>query len=332
MISSYVCPNTKSPLFSHSSGGRGLVTENGVYYAYIEAGGGKDIPDFRSAQVLGDSENYNLKIYDQSFSVERYRNELNWLLATFNETETLFRRRNVAKLKLHKGDHVLITACGLGGDIQPIAEAVGPEGKVYVQDLAPEMVLEATRQTDLLMIATENIHFSVGDAAHLPFADGKFDAAFHFGGINLFDDIKLSIGEMERVVKNGGMVVFGDESVGPWLRDTDYGRAAICNNSLWEVKTPIDLLPPKAINVELSWVLGSCFYLIAFQVSSAGPYMNMDVPHIGLRGGSMRTRYFGRIEGVREESKRLVFEEAAKNKLSVHNWLEEAILEKLSKK
>ena len=31
--------------------------------------------------------------------------------------------------------------------------------------------------------------------------------------------------------------------------------------------------------------------------------MNMNVPHIGPRRGSMRTRYFGKLEGIDEELK-----------------------------
>src|SRR3546814_8144504 len=60
-----------------------------------------------------------------------------------------------------------------------------------------------------------NLFFSVSDACHLPFEDRFFDAAFHFGGINLFDDVEGAIGEMNRVVKPGGRVVFGDEGIGP---------------------------------------------------------------------------------------------------------------------
>src|SRR3546814_5164791 len=78
-----------------------------------------------------------------------------------------------------------------------------------------------------------NLFFSVSDACHLPFEDRFFDAAFHFGGINLFEDVEGAIGEMNRVVKPGGRVVFGDEGIGPWLRDTEFGRIVVNNNPLW---------------------------------------------------------------------------------------------------
>jgi SAM-dependent methyltransferase len=316
------------PLFVDSEA-NGLVTQDGVLYPFISVG--ENIPDFLSACALGDMQKINLDIYNQSYSVERYRNELDWLYATFGEDESSFRQRNLAKLDIRCGHKILVTGCGLGSDIKPIAEAVGIEGAVYAQDLAPEMAIAAANYAKTFLFDTGNIHFSVSDAQSLPFADGFFDGVFHFGGINLFENIRLSIGEMARVTRPGGRVIFGDESVGPWLRDTDYGRAAICNNSLWKVRTPIDLLPPNATDVNLTWVLGNCFYLISFQVSVDGPYMNMDVAHKGARGGSIRTRYFGQLEGVSAASKNFVIEDARRRKISVFQWLEEAIQEKSGK-
>lgn len=71
--------------------------------------------------------------------------------------------------------------------------------------------------------------------------------------------------------------------------------------------------------------VGPLFYLIEFEVSDTGPEMNMDIPHKGPRGGTMRSRYFGRLEGVSEASKAFVQEDAARLGISVHEWLERAI-------
>ena len=321
----YVCPKTKKSLFVNGEGNE-LANEDGIAYPLMNIGRG--IPNFLSAYSLGESQKINLDIYNQSFSVERYRNELAWLYATFGEDESSFRRRNLEKLQLRIGQRILVTGCGLGSDLRPIAEAVGVDGEVYAQDLAPEMVISSAKSVELFPFDIANIHLSVSDAQSLPFADRFFDGVFHFGGINLFDDVRLSIHEMARVTKPGGRVVFGDESVGPWLRETDYGCAAICNNSLWKVAAPIHLLPEKVTDVNLTWVFGNCFYLISFLVSVDGPYMNMDVPHIGPRGGSMRTRYYGQLEGVSAASKRHVIEDAKKRQISVFQWLEEAIQER----
>lgn len=59
------------------------------------------------------------------------------------------------------------------------------------------------------------MEFSVGNASYLPFPDGFFDAAYHFGGLNLFTDKKRALAEMTRVVKRGGKVVAADEGLAP---------------------------------------------------------------------------------------------------------------------
>jgi hypothetical protein len=51
----------------------------------------------------------------------------------------------------------------------------------------------------------------------------------------------------------------------------------------------------------------------------------MDIAHKGRRGGSMRTRYFGQLEGVTAESKKFVLEDSERMGISIHDWLEQVI-------
>ena len=41
---------------------------------------------------------------------------------------------------------------------------------------------------------------------------------------------------MERVVKNGGSITYGDEGIAPWLRNTIYSEMLINNNRLWKFR------------------------------------------------------------------------------------------------
>ncbi len=59
--------------------------------------------------------------------------------------------------------------------------------------------------------------------------------------------------------------------------------------------------------------------------------MDSNVPHIGKRGGSMRTRYFGKLEGITEKSKEMVVRDATEKGISIHDWLEMAVNEKIGK-
>jgi SAM-dependent methyltransferase len=288
----YVCPETKRPLYESENR---LTRDDGRHYNIRRGWNNIPIPDFVNPHEVGDAGKQSLTMYDQPVSVEIYRNYLSWLFQTFGESESSFRRDLIRRLNLKRADRVLLVGCGLGDDIPAVMEAIGPEGEVYAQDLSATMIGAASRHVSPTH-PTAKIFFSISNCVLLPFTDNYFDGAFHFGGINLFDDVRMSISEMARVVKPGARVVFGDEGVAPWLRDTEYGQAVITNNSLWNASAPVALLPPTATDVNLSWVLGNCFYIISFAVSDKTPYINMDVPHKGERGGTMRTRYFGKLE------------------------------------
>ena len=59
---------------------------------------------------------------------------------------------------------------------------------------------------------------------------------------------------MDRVVKDGGRIVFGDEGLSPWLKDTDYGKMLIDNNPLyWAIKKKISYL--KVLIIQNGWRL-----------------------------------------------------------------------------
>ncbi|EHP40429.1 type 11 methyltransferase [Cupriavidus basilensis OR16] len=212
---------------------------------------------------------------------------------------------------------MLVTGAGAGNDLPYLARSLGGQGEIFAQDIAQQMLLAGVErhQADLAHSDLE-LHFSVSDATNLPFQDGYFDAAYHFGGINLFPDIRKGIAEMNRVVRPGGKVVIGDEGLAPWLSDTEFGKMLIRNNPLYACKVPLGLLPESAKSVRLSWELSNCFYVIEFSVADQPLHINIDVPHLGMRGGSIRTRYFGQLEGVDPTLRDHIYAEAERLGLS----------------
>jgi len=326
----YVCPVTRQPL---QPGADGLVRADGAVFRFLagaeEAEHG--VPDFLDRSTMGEHQRASLAMYDTDAAPEIYRNFLDWLFATFDVQEESWRRSMTARLRLAAGDAVLVTGCGLGDDTPSLLDAVGPSGEVWMQDLSAKMIRQAVaRWGRERPQAAAQLQFSVGDALRLPFADGAFDAAFHFGGINLYDNVDAGIAEMARVVRPGGRVVVGDEGIAPWLRETDYGRMVVTNNPLWAHSAPIALLPETATDVTLDWVLGQCFWVIGFSVGTGLPTINPHVPHKGRRGGTMWTRYRGQLESVTPETRTLVQQAAATAGLSVHEWLEQALRARLA--
>jgi SAM-dependent methyltransferase len=171
------------------------------------------------------------------------------------------------------------------------------------------------------------LDYSVSNATHLPFADNTFDRVFHFGGFNEFSEHERGAAEFARVVKPGGLVVFGDEAVGPWLKDKEFGRIVIANNPLFAHDAPLAVLPECAREVSVRWIMANCFYVVSFVKGDGPPPLNMDLPHKGWRGGTLRSRYYGVMEGVTPETKALAREAAGREGISVHQWLDRRVKE-----
>ena len=90
---------------------------------------------------------------------------------------------------------------------------------------------------------------------------------------------------------------------------------------MFAVDVPFEDLPVEARKVKCEWVIGGTFYLITFEVGVGEPSANFDFEIPGVRGGTYRTRYMGELEGVAPETKRKAFEHVVKNKISMHDWL-----------
>lgn len=301
----------------------GLACPNGHFFAFAPS---TRIPIFAS-EPAGVNE------YAQKNAAELHDNALRWVFSTFDTDEAGLRERLVARLSLMPGAKVLITGAGAGNDLPYLARAMDGKGEIFAQDIAKEMLLAgAARYEANLSDSGIKIYFSVSDATNLPFCNGFFDAAYHFGGINLFPDIAKGISEMNRVVKPGGTVVIGDEGLAPWLIDTELGRMLINNNRLYAFAPPLSCIPDTARSVKLTWELSNCFYVIEFEVADKPLPINLDVPHVGKRGGTIRTRYYGQLEGVDPALRDKTYAEAEHRGQSRVEFIESALRASLHSK
>jgi ubiquinone/menaquinone biosynthesis C-methylase UbiE len=83
-------------------------------------------------------------------------------------------RRVVKAIGLPAASNGLDAGCGVGLQIPPLAEAVGPGGHVTGLDILPEFIKEAGRNLGNWGIA-ERVSLVVGDIYALPFEDHQFD-------------------------------------------------------------------------------------------------------------------------------------------------------------
>ena len=329
----YVCPYTGEPLALaienrkgdevisgrlKSASGRGYELRDGIAHLIDPA-----------EEAFSDAEKREFEFYQST--AEAYDTTMDWVFKSFYEDEDKVRERMLEPLELNPDHKVLETGCGTCRDSERIARRLGAKGALFLQDLSPNMLLIGKQKLDALraqggfQCPTE---FFVGNAMRLPFPDGYFDRAFHFGGLNLFSDKRQAILEMARVVRVGGRVVVGDEGLAPWLRETEYGKILMNSSTLYTYNAPLDCVPPGARNPAVRWFLGNAYYLIDFEVGTGTPRIDLDLPINGRRGGTHRTRYYGTLEGVTPETKQLVSKAAAQAGLTIHEWLDRAVRER----
>jgi ubiquinone/menaquinone biosynthesis C-methylase UbiE len=315
-VTVYRCTNTGCNRAQLIPVPNGLACPNGHNFAFAPD---TEIPIFASEQQ--DNSEYSC-----DNAAQMHDNALRWVFATFQANEEDLRQRLVDRIGLKRGQRVLVTGAGAGNDLPYVAKALSGRGDIYAQDIAKEMLLAGVLRHGLQLEELGiGLHFSVSDASNLPFDDGFFDAAYHFGGINLFPDIAKGIAEMNRVVNPGGTIVIGDEGMAPWLVKSELGRMLINNNPLYANIPPLWALPETARSVKLSWELCNCFYVIEFQASQTPLTVNIDVPHLGKRGGTIRSRFFGQLEGVDPTLRERVYQEAERRGMSRVAFLESAL-------
>lgn len=271
------------------------------------------------------------------FSIENaakiHDNALKWLFKTHSQTERKFRTELIDKLKLKSGNKVLITAAGTANDVEYVAKLVGKKGEIFIQDYSREMLIAGYyRCKSNKKLKGYKLNFFVNNALKLPFKKNLFDATFHFGGINLYSDIQKGIDEMHRVTKVGGRVVFGDEGLAYWLKDHEYGKAQITNNPLYHNEPPLKLLPKDIENVNLTWLINNCYYVISYVKSKKNWSYNLDLKHVGKRGGSIRTRHFGKLEGIDPKLRDKFYKKINSKGFSRVEGLERLIKDYLGKK
>ena len=309
----YSCPEAQCEHAILSIYNNGLRCPNGHFFPFIQD---TDAPIFAC-------EADNANDYSQENAAAIHDNSFQWVFQTFGTDDFTLRSNLVSRLHLEPNSTILVTGVGSGHDLPFLAKKLQGKGTVYAQDLSKQMLIAGIQKygSNLDELGVQ-VFFSASDATNLPFEDNFFDAAYHFGGLNLFSDIQKGIFEMDRVVKAGGQVLICDEGIAPWLKETELGKMLIKNNPLYAYEAPLSLIPQNARSVKLSWELSHCFYVIEFLVSDSALPINIDVPHKGKRGGSIRSRYMGQLEGVDPALRDEVYAMAEKLGISRVEYLE----------
>lgn len=117
------------------------------------------------------------------------------------------RQAGLDKLAPAAGERVLEIGYGTGHCLVQLAEAVGPEGKVFGIDLSEGMRARARERVEKEHVI-DRVELSCGDATRLPYPDGSMDAVFVSFTLELFDtpEIPQVLAGCKRVLRPGGRI------------------------------------------------------------------------------------------------------------------------------
>lgn len=322
----YRCPITKSELKiveSISTIDENLVTgklinTEGKMYEVKEG-----IPNFTHV----DEKEKEKKEYAKSLFREKaklYDKYQHLSFETFYKSEDEVRNSLIDKLELRKDSKVLEVNAGTGRDSLLISRRLSKEGLLHVQDISREM-LEVCKGKLSDTDVPHEIH--QGDATKLPYADNTFDAVYSFGGVgmNTYSNNKDAIAELVRVTKKDGKIVFGGLSLAPWLKNTFFAKVLVNHNDHYANEINFKDLPIEARDLNISWILEGAGFVIDFKVDEGEPNANFDYEIPGHRGGTHKTRYLGKLEGVTTETKEIALKAREKLGISMHKWLDDLI-------
>ncbi len=120
-------------------------------------------------------------------------------------SEQPMREKGLQQLAARPGERILEVGFGTGHCLVELAQAVGPEGKVFGVDLSGEMVRLASELVEREGVA-DRVELTNGDGAHLPYEDNSLDGVFTSFTLELFDtpEIPRVLSEWKRVLKPGG--------------------------------------------------------------------------------------------------------------------------------
>ena len=166
-----------------------------------------------------------------------------------------WRRLIVSMLGLKTGMSILEVAPGSGVFQKFLRNDIGEKGQFVALDLSMGMLKQCQKKNSHL-----NVQLIHGNAQYLPFADNSFDALYHFGGINLFNDPQKAIIEFIRVVRKDGIVSWGDEGFSNNYKDQRRKRFMLRINPGFSKPRPI--IPDSVYDVKENEVYDGMAYLV----------------------------------------------------------------------
>lgn len=125
---------------------------------------------------------------------------INNLMSFF--THKFIKKSSLSMLTFPSGGKILDCCCGTG-DISGMLKYKFPESRIIGLDFSEKMLEIAKKNI-------KDVEFVEGDCCNMDFSDKTFDAVTISFGLRNIENYKKAIGEISRVLKNGGQFLYID--------------------------------------------------------------------------------------------------------------------------
>ena len=258
--------------------------------------------------------------YNNNITYDKYNN-LTFKIQGYDEKK--IRKYCISKLGKFNNQNILEVGCGTGRDSIIISEKIKNKNcNFFLLDSSPQML-----KTSIKKLKSKKIYsntFILGDVAMLPFKDKLFDKIYSFTVYPAIQDKKKFFKEVHRVLKPGGKFVMVSEGMPDFLKKTDFGKIILNNSNLYNQTLPLDILPESESNIEIEFILNEILFLISFTKQKI-PRTVKEIKIDSKRGGTLNSRYYGKLEGVTIETKNLALKALDVHKTSMYDWLNDII-------
>ena len=138
---------------------------------------------------------------------------------------------------------------------------VNSAAQIEATDASKEMIVQAKLGNN-----SSNLHFSVQDMFHLPYADGRFDVIIVANALHIVPEPEKALAEIRRVLKEGGILVaptftHADNSLSGKVKAFVMKLAGFPLHNKWTSAEYLNFLQENSWTVRKSTVLKASFPL-----------------------------------------------------------------------
>jgi ubiquinone/menaquinone biosynthesis C-methylase UbiE len=172
-------------------------------------------------------------------------------------------RREILDRLEPRGGKVMEVSVGPGVNLPYLANR--PDvGKVFGLDISLGQLRGCQRA-----IRKKNweVELFLGNGEQLPFRDDVFEAVFHVGGINFFNNRKAAIDEMIRIAKPGARILIADETEkgAQGYEKFILGFKSSFGGKREMIAPPMDLIPKEMLETRVFDVWKGWMYCVEFR-------------------------------------------------------------------